>query len=53
MLEVAGTVQALGDNISHLKTGEKVCVLVTGGVMLSACFKSDKNSQNASATRQT
>jgi len=28
-LEVAGTIVALSDNISHLSEGDKVCALVT------------------------
>jgi NADPH2:quinone reductase len=30
-LEVAGTIADLGNNQSHLKIGDKVCALVTGG----------------------
>jgi NADPH:quinone reductase-like Zn-dependent oxidoreductase len=30
-LEVAGTVVALDDNVGHLKIGDKICALVTGG----------------------
>ncbi|MBL6985831.1 MAG: NAD(P)H-quinone oxidoreductase [Methylobacter sp.] len=39
-LEVAGTVQALGDNIDHLNIGDKVCALVTGGGYAEYCLAS-------------
>lgn len=39
-LEVAGTIQTLGDNVSHLKPGEKVCALVTGGGYAEYCVAS-------------
>ena len=39
-LEVAGTIVALGDNISHLKEGDRVCALVTGGGYAEYCLAS-------------
>ncbi|MDX1633983.1 MAG: NAD(P)H-quinone oxidoreductase [Marinobacter sp.] len=30
-LEVSGTVAAVGDNVTHLRTGDPVCALLTGG----------------------
>jgi NADPH:quinone reductase len=39
-LEVAGTIQALGDNIHHLNKGDKVCALVTGGGYAEYCLAS-------------
>lgn len=39
-LEVAGTIVALGDNISHLNEGDKVCALVTGGGYAEYCLAS-------------
>jgi NADPH2:quinone reductase len=39
-LEVAGTVQALGDNIDHLHEGDRVCALVTGGGYAEYCLAS-------------
>ncbi len=39
-LEVAGTVQAVGDSVSSLKPGEKVCALVTGGAYAEYCLAS-------------
>ncbi|MGZ8152659.1 MAG: NAD(P)H-quinone oxidoreductase [Methylovulum sp.] len=39
-LEVAGTIVALGDNISHLHEGDKVCALVTGGGYAEYCLAS-------------
>ncbi|MCX7094662.1 MAG: NAD(P)H-quinone oxidoreductase [Methylobacter sp.] len=39
-LEVAGTVQAVGDSVSFLKPGEKVCALVTGGAYAEYCLAS-------------
>lgn len=37
-LEVAGTIVALGDNISHLHEGDRVCALVTGGGYAEYCL---------------
>jgi len=39
-LEVAGSIQALGDNIDHLNIGDKVCALVTGGGYADYCLAS-------------
>lgn len=39
-LEVAGTIQALGDNVSHLRQGDAVCALVTGGGYAEYCLAS-------------
>lgn len=39
-LEVAGTIQTLGDNISHLNEGDRVCALVTGGGYADYCLAS-------------
>ena len=39
-LEVAGTIQALGGNIGHLKHGDRVCTLVTGGGYAEYCLAS-------------
>lgn len=39
-LEVAGTIQALGDNIDHLNVDDKVCALVTGGGYAGYCLAS-------------
>lgn len=39
-LEVAGTIQALGDNIDHLNIGDRVCALVTGGGYAEYCLAS-------------
>ncbi|MGZ8158460.1 MAG: NAD(P)H-quinone oxidoreductase [Methylobacter sp.] len=39
-LEVAGTVQALGDNIHHLNKGDKLCALATGGGYAGYCLAS-------------
>lgn len=39
-LEVAGTIVALGDNVSHLHEGDKVCALVTGGGYAEYCLAS-------------
>lgn len=39
-LEVAGTIQALGDNVSHLHEGDRVCALVTGGGYAEYCLAS-------------
>jgi len=39
-LEIAGTVAALGENVSQLKTGDSVCALVTGGGYAEYCLAS-------------
>ncbi len=39
-LEVAGTIQAVGDNIHHLNKGDRVCALVTGGGYAEYCLAS-------------
>jgi len=39
-LEIAGTVVATGANVSHLKPGDAVCVLVTGGGYAEYCLAS-------------
>lgn len=39
-LEVAGTVQALGDNVRHLQYGDCVCALVSGGGYAEYCLAS-------------
>jgi NADPH2:quinone reductase len=39
-LDVAGTIVALGDNVSHLHEGDKVCALVTGGGYAEYCLAS-------------
>ncbi len=39
-LEVAGTIQALGDNVSHLHEGDRICALVTGGGYAEYCLAS-------------
>jgi NADPH2:quinone reductase len=39
-LEVAGTVAALGTNVTALKIGDKVCALVTGGGYADYCLAS-------------
>jgi NADPH2:quinone reductase len=39
-LEIAGTIVALGKNISHLKLGDNVCALVTGGGYAEYCLAS-------------
>ncbi len=39
-LEVAGIIQALGDNVSHLRQGDSVCALVTGGGYAEYCLAS-------------
>ncbi len=36
-LEVAGTVVALGEGVSNLKLGDKVCALVSGGAYAQFC----------------
>jgi NADPH2:quinone reductase len=39
-LEVAGTIVSLGAAVSHLKVGDTVCALVTGGGYASYCLAS-------------
>ncbi len=39
-LEIAGTVAATGAAVSHLKTGDSVCALVTGGGYAGYCLAS-------------
>ncbi|MDO9046475.1 MAG: NAD(P)H-quinone oxidoreductase [Methylobacter sp.] len=39
-LEVAGTIVALGYNVSHLSQGDRVCALVTGGGYAEYCLAS-------------
>jgi len=39
-LEVAGTIAALGSNITHLNIGDKVCALITGGGYAEYCTAS-------------
>ncbi len=39
-LDVAGTIQALGDNIGQLQINDKVCALVTGGGYAEYCLAS-------------
>ena len=39
-LEIAGTVMATGAAVSHLKSGETVCALVTGGGYAEFCLAS-------------
>jgi NADPH:quinone reductase len=39
-LEIAGIVAALGDNPTHLKIGDSVCALVTGGGYAEYCLVS-------------
>ena len=39
-LEIAGTIVVLGENINHLKTGNTVCALVTGGGYAEYCLAS-------------
>lgn len=39
-LEVAGTIVALGENINHIKHGDSVCALVTGGGYAEYCLAS-------------
>jgi NADPH2:quinone reductase len=39
-LEVAGTIVSLGDAVSHLNIGDKVCALVTGGGYAGYCLAS-------------
>lgn len=40
-LEISGTVAASGKNVHHLKEGDKVCALVTGGGYAEFCLASD------------
>jgi NADPH2:quinone reductase len=39
-LEVAGTIEALGDSIGHLNIGDRVCALATGGGYAEYCLAS-------------
>lgn len=39
-LEVAGTVVAVGDQVAHLREGDQVCALVTGGGYAEYCLAS-------------
>ncbi len=39
-LEIAGTIVAVGSNTSHLKEGDQVCALVTGGGYAEYCLAS-------------
>jgi len=39
-LEVTGTIVSLGDNVSHLHEGDRVCALVTGGGYAEYCLAS-------------
>ncbi|MFA5018340.1 MAG: NAD(P)H-quinone oxidoreductase [Methylobacter sp.] len=39
-LEVAGTIASLGDNVSHLHEGDKICALLTGGGYAEYCLAS-------------
>jgi NADPH2:quinone reductase len=39
-LEIAGTIAALGANVSHLTLGDPVCALVTGGGYAEYCLAS-------------
>ncbi len=39
-LEIAGTVVEVGESVSHLKTGDTVCALVTGGGYAEYCLAS-------------
>ncbi|MGJ0516570.1 MAG: NAD(P)H-quinone oxidoreductase [Methylomicrobium sp.] len=39
-LEIAGTIAALGSNVSHLSLGEAACALVTGGGYAEYCVAS-------------
>jgi NADPH2:quinone reductase len=36
-LEIAGTIAAVGDKVTHWKTGDKICALVTGGGYAEYC----------------
>jgi len=37
-LEIAGTIVAVGDHVTHLKVGDSVCALVTGGGYAQFCL---------------
>lgn len=37
-LEIAGTIVAVGDHVTHLKVGDRVCALVTGGGYAHFCL---------------
>lgn len=39
-LEIAGTITALGANVEHMKPGDSVCALVTGGGYAEYCLAS-------------
>ena len=39
-LEIAGTISATGAGVSHLKSGDTVCALVTGGGYADYCLAS-------------
>ncbi len=39
-LEVTGIIQALGDNVTYLSKGDRVCALVTGGGYAEYCLAS-------------
>ncbi|MFU8789845.1 MAG: NAD(P)H-quinone oxidoreductase [Methylobacter sp.] len=39
-LEIAGTIETLGDRVSALKQGDRVCALVTGGGYAEYCLAS-------------
>ena len=39
-LEIAGTIMALGANVRHMKPGDSVCALVTGGGYAEYCLAS-------------
>ena len=39
-LEIAGTIVALGANVGHIKPGDSVCALVTGGGYAEYCLAS-------------
>ncbi len=36
-LEISGTIAALGEGVSHLKVGDRVCALVSGGAYAQYC----------------
>jgi NADPH2:quinone reductase len=40
-LEVAGIVVAIGESVSHVKTGDAVCALVTGGGYAQYCLANE------------
>ena len=40
-LEVAGTVIALGSDVTHLKIGDTVCALLTGGGYAEYCLAAE------------